>query len=455
MTGPAGNGPAAAGRDEAIAAEATGRPTGRFGVVGQLWFQVLVGTALGILFGFVSPAGGAAMKPLGDAFVALIRMMIGPVIFCTVVHGIAGLDDMKAVGRLALKSILYFEAITVLALVFGLVAVTLWRPGAGMDVNPALLDAKSVANYVATAKHQSVSGYLLHIVPTTFPSAFTEGEVLQVLFISVLFGIALAALGERGRPVTALIDTLAGVFFKIVGYVMYLAPIGAFGAIAFTVGKFGSASLLSLGALILEFAVVCALFTIVVFGLVARAAGVSLWALLVYIRDEIFVVAATTSTETVLPRVLQKLEAVGCKESVVGFVVPAGYSFNLDGTCLYLTTVAVFLAQATNTPLTLWQELGLLAVLLLTSKGAAGVAGAAFVVLAATLSTTGAIPVASIALILGIHRILAEGLTFVNLVGNCLATIVIARWEGALDERRLAATIGTAALRRRLALPSA
>lgn len=421
----------------------------RFGVFGQLWFQVLVGTMAGILLGHFMPATGTAMKPLGDAFIALIRMMIGPVIFCTVVHGVAGMNDMKSVGRIALKSILYFEAITILALIVALVVVDLWKPGAGMNINPAMLDAKSVATYLATAKEQTVSGYLLHIIPKTYASAFTDGEVLQVLFASVLFGIALAAMGERGKPVLSVIESLSGTFFKIVGYVMYFAPLGAFGAIAFTVGKFGSASLLSLGELIGEFFIVCALFTAVVLGLVARFVGVSLWRLLVYIRDEILVVAATTSTETVLPRVMQKMRDAGCKESVVGFVVPAGYSFNLDGTCLYLVTVAVFLAQATNTHLTIWHELALIAVLLLTSKGAAGVAGAAFVVLAATLSTTGTIPVASIALILGIHRILAEGLTFVNLVGNCLAAVVVARWEGAIDDRRLAETIGTAALRRR------
>jgi aerobic C4-dicarboxylate transport protein len=415
----------------------------QFGVIGQLWFQVLAGTVLGILVGHFAPNAGVSMKPLGDAFIALIRMLIGPVIFCTVVHGIAGARDMKSVGRLALKSIVYFEAITIFALMFALVAVNLWKPGAGMDVNAAMLDTKSVASYVATAQEQSVVGYLLHVIPTTYASAFTGGEVLQVLFVSVLFGIALAAMGERGRIASELVESLSGVFFKIVGYVMYVAPIGAFGAIAFTVGKFGSASLLSLGELIIEFFVVCAAFTIIVLGLVARCVGVSLWRLLAFIRDEIVIVAATTSTETVLPRVIQKMRDVGCEESVVGFVVPAGYSFNLDGTCLYLTTVAVFLAQATNTHLTFWHELGLIAVLLLTSKGAAGVAGAAFVVLAATLSTTGVIPVASIALILGIHRILAEGLTFVNLVGNCLATIVVAKWE-----RRLAETIGTRAHRR-------
>jgi aerobic C4-dicarboxylate transport protein len=423
--------------------------TRRFGIAGQLWFQVLVGTVAGIVVGHVSPALGADMKPLGDAFIALIRMMIGPVIFCTVVHGIAGMNDMKSVGRVALKSILYFEAITIFALIFALVAVDIWKPGAGMNINPALLDAKSVATYLATAKQQTISGYLLHIIPTTYASALTDGEVLQVLFVSVLFGLGLAATGDRGKPVVALVESLSGAFFRIVGYIMYFAPIGAFGAIAFTVGKFGSGSLLSLGELIIEFLLVCALFTLVVFGLVARWAGVSLFRLLAYIRDEILVVAATTSTETVLPRIIQKMKDVGCEESVVGFVVPAGYSFNLDGTCLYLTTVAVFLAQATNTPLTIWHELGLIAVLLLTSKGAAGVAGAAFVVLAATLSTTGTIPVASIALILGIHRILAEGLTFVNLVGNCLATIVIAKWENAVDETRLAETIGTTAHRRR------
>lgn len=421
----------------------------RFGIAGQLWFQVLIGTAAGVIVGHFWPEFGASMKPFGDAFISLIRIMIGPVIFCTVVHGIASMTDMKRVGRLALKSIIYFEVITIFALIFALVAADLWQPGVGMNVDPAVLDTKAVASYIATAHEQSVSGYLLHIIPKTYASAFTEGEVLQVLFVSVLFGIALAAIGDRGKPAFALIESLSSAFFKIVGYVMYFAPIGAFGAIAFTVGRFGSGSLLALGELIIEFFIVCALFTVIVLGLVARWVGVSLWKLLVYMREEIVIVAATTSTETVLPRVIQKMRDVGCEESVVGFVVPAGYSFNLDGTCLYLTTVVVFLAQATNTHLTLWHELGLIAVLLLTSKGAAGVAGAAFVVLAATLNTTGIIPVASIALILGIHRILAEGLTFVNLIGNCLATIVIARWEGAIDETRLGETIGTASQRRR------
>jgi len=416
---------------------------GRFGILGQLWFQVLAGTVIGILLGHFAPDIAVAMKPFGDAFIKMIRMMIGPIIFVTVVHGIAGMNDMKSVGRVALKSILYFEAITTIALIFGLVAVNLWKPGAGMNIDPTTLNADSIKSYVATAHDQSLTAYFMGIIPDSFVSAFTEGHVLQVLFISVLFGIALAAIGEKGRPVYTVIESASQGLFKIIGYIMYFAPLGAFGAIAFTIGQFGTSSLWSLGSLIIEFFVVCALFTAIVFGGIAYWCGVSLWRLFSYLWDEIIIVAATTSTETVLPRLIQKMGKAGCEESVVGFVVPAGYSFNLDGTCLYLTTVAVFLAQATNTPLTIWHELTLIGVLLLTSKGAAGVAGAAFVVLAATLNTTGAIPVASIALILGIHRILAEGLTFVNLIGNALASVVIAKWEGKLDERLLAETIGT------------
>ncbi|GAA0443343.1 MULTISPECIES: C4-dicarboxylate transporter DctA [Sphingomonas] len=425
----------------------TTKRAGRFGILGQLWFQVLAGTVIGILLGHFAPGTAVAMKPFGDAFIKLIRMMIGPIIFVTVVHGIAGMNDMTAVGRVALKSILYFEVITIIALVFGLVAVNLWQPGAGMNIDAAAIDTASIQGYVASAHDQSITSYLMAIIPDTFVSALTEAHVLQVLFVAVLFGIAIASIGERAKPVIDVIDSASQGFFRIIGYIMYFAPLGAFGAIAFTVGQFGTASLLSLGELILEFFVVCALFTAVVLGGVAWWCGVSLWRLLGYLWDEIVVVAATTSTETVLPRLIQKMQKVGCEESVVGFVIPAGYSFNLDGTCLYLTTVAVFLAQATNTHLTFGHELALIAVLLLTSKGAAGIAGAAFVVLAATLNTTGVIPVASIALILGIHRILAEGLTFVNLIGNALATVVIAKWEGKLDERTLAATIGTRKLR--------
>lgn len=408
----------------------------------QLWFQVLIGMALGVALGWARPQLGADMKPLGDAFIALVRMLIGPIIFCTVVHGVAGMNDMRRVGRVALKALLYFEGITTVALFFALAGVNLWRPGAGMNIDPQRLDTSTIATYTAQAHQQGVAEFLLHIIPRTFTSAFVEGSVLQALFVSLLFAFGLTLAGERGRPVFHFVEALNGVFFRIVGLIMWAAPAGAFGAIAFTVGAFGAGTLLSLGELIAEFFLVCALFVAVVFGLVARLAGVSLWRLLAFIRDEILVVLGTTSTETVLPIIIAKLEKLGCEESVVGLVVPTGYSFNLDGTCLYLATVTVFLAQATNVHLDLLQQLGLVAVLMLTSKGAAGVAGAAFVVLAATLSTVGTIPVAAIALVLGIHRILAEALVFVNIVGNALATIVVARWEGAVDRVRLGAAVG-------------
>lgn len=425
------------------------RRPGRFGILGQLWFQVVVGTLVGVLLGWLAPDLGATMKPFGDAFIKLIKMMIGPIIFVTVVHGISGMNDMRSVGRVALKSLIYFEIVTTLALVLGLVMVNLWQPGTGMNIDASKIDTAAIQGYVHSAQDQSMVAYLMNIIPTTLVSALVEPNVLQVLFVSVLFGIALASIGDRAAPVKAVIESASHALFRIIGYVMWFAPLGAFGAIAFTVGQFGAGSLLSLGELILEFFVVCAMFTFLVLGSVAWWCGVSLPRLMAYFREEIVIVAATTSTETVLPRLIQKLKALGCEESVVGFVVPAGYSFNLDGTCLYLTTVAVFLAQATNTELTIWHELGLIAVLLLTSKGAAGVAGAAFVVLAATLGTTGTIPVASMALILGIHRILAEGLTFVNLIGNAVAAIFIAKWEGRLDEATLAEHVGTRALRRR------
>jgi aerobic C4-dicarboxylate transport protein len=419
-----------------------GKPPGVARLFGKLWFQVLAGMLLGVLVGHFWPDAGAAMKPLGDAFIALIRMLIGPVIFCTVVHGIAGMNDMRRVGRVALKAIVYFEAVTSLALVVALTGVNLWRPGAGMNIDPKVLDTKAVAGYVAQSHQQTMQDYLLHIIPSTFTSAFTTPEVLPVLFVSVLFAFALIGVGERGRPVLALIEGASQVFFRMVGLVMWAAPVGAFGAIAFTVGKFGWGSLVQLGSLIAEFYVVCLVFTVLVFGLIARAVGVSLWRLIVHIREELLVTAATTSSETVLPALMGKMRDVGCEESVVGLVVPTGYSFNLDGTCLYLASAAVFLAQATNTPLGIVQQLGLMAVLLLTSKGAAGVAGAAFVVLAATLGSVGGVPVASVALVLGIHRLMAEALTFVNVVGNALAAIVVSRWEGAVDLQTLQAKVG-------------
>jgi aerobic C4-dicarboxylate transport protein len=408
----------------------------------QLWFQVVVGMLAGVLLGHFAPDFGAAMKPLGDAFIALIRMLIGPVIFCTVVHGVARMNDMARVGRVALKAIVYFEGVTTLALVFALIGVNLMKPGAGMNIDPHALDAKQMAGYVATAHQQSVQDYLLHIIPTTFVSAFANAEVLPVLFVSVLFAFALALSGDVGKPVLNVVESASQVFFRMVGLVMWAAPVGAFGAIAFTVGKFGWGSLVPLGSLIGEFYLVCLLFTVIVFGLIARSVGVSLLRLMGFIREELLVTAATTSSETVLPALMRKLETAGCEESVVGLVVPTGYSFNLDGTCLYLATASVFLAQATNTPLDLPAQLGLVLVLLLTSKGAAGVAGAAFVVLAGTLGAVGHVPVASVALVLGIHRLMAEALTFVNVVGNALAAIVVSKWEKAVDLDKLNATVG-------------
>ncbi len=416
-------------------------------LIRQLWFQVFVAMVAGAALGYARPALGAEMQPLGDAFINLIRMIIAPVIFCTVVHGVASMKDMKRVGRVAIKALIWFEAITLVALVFALVAVNLWRPGAGMNVDPASLDASSVRTYTSAAQNQTLADYLLHIIPNSFVSPFVQGDVLQVLFVSVLFAFALASAGESVRPLLDIIGRLSQIFFRIVGLIMWVAPLGAFGAIAFTVGRFGAGSLFSLGALIIEFYVVCLLFVFLVLGGVARLMGVSIFRLLYYIREELLIVAATTSSETVLPRLVQKLQDLGCEESVVGLVIPTGYSFNLDGTCLYLATAAVFLAQATNTPLSFEQQLVLIAVALLTSKGAAGVAGAAFVVLAGTLASVGTVPVASVALVLGIHRLLAEALTFVNVVGNCIATIVVAKWDHALQSETLYAQIGTGGLR--------
>jgi len=411
-------------------------------LIGQLWFQVLIATAAGIALGYLYPAVAVKMKPLGDAFISLVRMMIAPIIFCSVVHGVAGMNDMKRVGRVALKALGYFLGITIIALILALVVVNVWRPGAGMNVDASAIDTHEVSVYATQASEQSITQFLLNIIPSAFVGAFTQPNVLQVVLVSLLFAFALSMAGERGRPVLSLVEGLSGIFYRIVGFIMWTAPLGAFGSIAFTVGKFGAGSLLSLGSLILEFYLVALIFVFGVLGAVAWWAGVSLLRLLRFIREELVIVAATTSTETVLPRIMQRLRELGCEESVVGLVIPTGYSFNLDGTCLYLATVVVFLAQATNTPLDLGHQLILLAVLLLASKGAAGVAGAAFIVLAATLGSLGTVPVASIALVLGIHRLMAEALTFVNLVGNSVATIVVSKWERAVDTATLQSQIG-------------
>jgi aerobic C4-dicarboxylate transport protein len=407
----------------------------------QLWVYVLAAMIVGIILGKFYPSAGVSMQPLGDAFIKLIRMLIAPIIFCTVVHGIARTADMARVGRVALKAIVYFEVLTTIALAIGLVAVNLWKPGRGMNVDLAHVDTSAVQSYVAHPGSGGVVQFLTNIIPTTFVGAFTEGNVLQVLLISVLCAFALIQVGDLGKPVVDFVEAMSKMLFKVVGIVMWAAPLGAFGAIAFTVGKFGAGSLVSLGKLLGGFYVTCLIFVFGVLWPVAHWCGFSIFKLIRYIREELLIVFATTSSETVVPQLMTKLEDLGCEESIVGLVIPTGYSFNLDGTCLYLATTAVFLAQATNTRLGIAQQLGLLAVLLLSSKGSAGVAGAAFVVLAATIASTGTIPVASIALVLGIHRLMSEGLTPTNVVGNAVATIVVAKWEHALDEERLTSVL--------------
>jgi aerobic C4-dicarboxylate transport protein len=403
----------------------------------HLYVQVWCAIVAGVVLGYVNPDLGAAMKPLGDGFIKIIRMLIAPIIFCTVVHGIVGMSDLTRVGRVALKALLYFEAVTTLALAVGLIVVNLWAPGAGMNVDPATIDTTTIQAYTAQARQQGVVEFLMHIIPATLVGAFAEGEILQVLFISVLFAFALALAGARAAPLVDAIAALSQVLFRIVGMVMRLAPAGAFGAMAYTIGAYGVASLWPLARLVAGFYAACLIFIVVVLGPLSHLAGCSLSKLIAYIKEELLIVLGTSSSESVLPRIMAKLERLGCEKSVVGLVIPTGYSFNLDGTCLYLVTATVFLAQATNTPLPLTRQLGIVAVLLLTSKGAAGVAGAAFVVLASTLSSIGTIPVASIALVLGIHRFMGEAMAMTNLVGNSVATIVIARWEGALDQEQL------------------
>jgi aerobic C4-dicarboxylate transport protein len=403
----------------------------------QLWIQVLIGMIAGILLGIFDKGLGAKMEPFGDAFIKAIRMLIGPIIFCTVVHGIARMVNVARVGRVALKAIVYFEVLTTVALFIGLAAVNLLQPGRGMNVDLAHVDTSAIQQYTAHPGATSVTQFLMNIIPRTFVGAFTSDNVLQVLLISVLCAFALTSIGERGRPVVDFIESANRMLFAVVGIVMWAAPIGAFGAIAFTVAKFGAGSLVSLGKLLGGFYVTCLIFIFGVLWPVANWCGFSIFKLIRYIREELLIVLATTSSETVLPQLMEKLEKLGCEETIVGLVIPTGYSFNLDGTCLYLATTAVFLAQATNTHLNIWQQLGLLAVLLLSSKGAAGVAGAAFVVLAATIASTGIIPVASIALVLGIHRLMSEGLTPTNVIGNAVATIVVAKWEHSLDEEQL------------------
>ena len=410
---------------------------GRKPLYTHLYFQVVCAILIGILLGHFYPTLAVKMQPLGEAFIKAIKMLIAPIIFCTVVHGIAGMNDMKKVGRVGLKAIVYFEVVTTLALIVGLIIVNLWQPGGGMNVDPSAIDTKSIQSYATQAKSQNTVDYLLHIIPATVVGAFSEGEILQVLFISILFAFALHMAGERGKPVLSVIESAAQVFFGIVGIVMRAAPLGAFGAMAFTIGKYGIASLASLAELMAAFYTTCLIFVFGVLGTIARLTGFSIFRFIRYIKEELLIVLGTSSSEAVLPRMIAKMEILGCDESVVGLVIPTGYSFNLDGTCIYLTMAALFLAQATNTDLSLAQQIGILAVLLLTSKGAAGVTGSGFIVLAATLSSVGTIPVASIALILGIDRFMSEARALTNLVGNGVATVVVAKWEKALDLPRL------------------
>jgi aerobic C4-dicarboxylate transport protein len=403
----------------------------------NLYFQVLVAIAIGVILGYVNPNAGAAMKPFGDGFIKLIKMMIAPIIFCTVVLGISGMEDMKAVGKTGALAMLYFEILSTISLVIGLIIVDVVRPGAGMNVNVLALDAKAIAAYTGPGKLQSTTGFLLDIIPDTIVGAFSKGDILSVLFIAILFGFSLHMVGAKGKVVHSFIEQFSNVLFRIVGVIMRVAPIGAFGAMAFTIGKYGLGTLFQLGKLMACFYATCLIFIFVILGTVAKLHGFSLLKYLRYIKEELFIVLGTSSSEAALPRMMVKMENVGVHKSVVGLVIPAGYSFNLDGTSIYLTMAAIFIAQATNTHLTLSQQIGLLAILMLTSKGAAAVTGGGFIVLAATLSATGTVPVAGVALILGIDRFMSEARALTNLIGNGIATIVVGHWTKSLDEVKL------------------
>jgi aerobic C4-dicarboxylate transport protein len=403
----------------------------------SLYLQVIVAIVIGVALGHFFPQTGEAMKPLGDAFIKLIKMIIAPIIFCTVVVGIAGMEDMKKVGKTGGYALLYFEVVSTIALIVGLTIVNVVQPGAGMNVNPATLDQKGIAAYTQPGQMQSTTDFLLNVIPSTVIDAFAKGEILQVLLFAVLFGFALHKFGGRGTLVFDWIEKTSHVLFAIVGYIMRVAPIGAFGAMAFTIGKYGVGSLLQLGKLMGTFYLTCLIFILVVLGLIARLHGFSILKFIRYIKEELLIVLGTSSSESVLPRMMAKMENLGVRKSTVGLVIPTGYSFNLDGTSIYLTMAAVFVAQATNTPMTLTQQLTLLAVLLLTSKGAAGVTGSGFIVLAATLSAVGHVPVAGLALILGVDRFMSEARALTNLVGNGVATVVVGRWCGELDEARM------------------
>jgi len=409
----------------------------RFSFVRSLYFQVLVAIVIGVLLGHFYPQTGAAMKPLGDGFIKLIKMIIAPIIFCTVVVGIAGMEDMKKVGKTGGLALLYFEVVSSVALIVGLVIVNVIQPGAGMHVDPNALDTKGIAAYTEPGKMQGTVDFLLNVIPTSVVDAFAKGDILQVLLFSVMFGFALHKFGGRGTLVFDFIEKFSFVLFRVVGFIMKLAPIGAFGAMAFTIGKHGISSLAQLGMLMVAFYATCLIFIFGVLGAIARYHGFSIWRFVKYIREELFIVLGTSSSESALPRLMMKMEHLGVEKSVVGLVIPTGYSFNLDGTSIYLTMAAVFIAQATDTPMTLLQQISLLVVLLLTSKGAAGVTGSGFIVLAATLSAVGHVPVAGLALILGIDRFMSEARALTNIIGNGVATIVVGKWCKGVNDAQL------------------
>ncbi|ODT60439.1 MAG: sodium:dicarboxylate symporter [Phenylobacterium sp. SCN 69-14] len=404
-----------------------------------LYVQVLAGIALGIAVGAIWPEVGVALKPLGDAFIKLIKMGIAPVIFCTIVAGVARMGDIKAFGRLGAKTLLYFEVVSTVALAIGLIVGNLVKPGAGFNIDPATLDPSIAAGYAEKAQHgESLVDYLLHLIPDTFFGAFAEGNLLQVLVIAIITGFACSRMGEFGDRAAGVLEDVAKVFFSIIQVIVKLAPIGAFGAMGFTIGKYGLAALVKLGALVATFYTTSLLFVLVVLGLIALAAGFSIFKFLAYIREELLIVLGTSSSESVLPQMMEKMQRLGAGKTTTGLVIPTGYSFNLDGTNIYMTLATLFLAQATNVDLTLTQELTLLAVAMLTSKGASGVTGAGFITLAATLAVAPTIPIASLALLVGVDRFMSECRALTNLIGNGVATLVVARWEGDLDREVLA-----------------
>jgi len=401
----------------------------------ELYFQVLVAITLGVALGFFNPPLAEKMKPLGDGFIKLIRMMIAPIIFATVVTGIAGMGDMKKLGRVGIKALLYFEVVTTMALIIGLVIVTIVQPGAGINADPKTLDTKAVAQYTTSGAQLSTVDFIMNVIPDQMVNAFAKGEVLQILLIAIMFGLALATF-EKGKPVLEAFQYISHILFKMIGFIMYAAPLGAFGAMAFTIGKYGIGTLVQLGKLMICFYATAVLFVFVVLGTIARLHGFRIVKLLKYLKEELLIVLGTSTSEAALPSLMVKLERLGCTKSVVGLVVPSGYSFNLDGTSIYLTIAALFVAQATNTHLTSAQEIQLLLVLMLTSKGAAAVTGGGFITLAATLSSLHTVPVAGITLLLGVDRFMSEMRGLTNMTGNAVATIVVAKWEGEFDSSK-------------------